>query len=58
MRAALTGKGTSPPIFSMLAVSGREESLARIEGLHILRRSQEASDKREKQVTALTAHWL
>ena len=30
IRAALTGHGTSPPIFSMLAVLGREESLARI----------------------------
>jgi len=30
IRAALTGHGTSPPIFSMLAVLGREESLARL----------------------------
>ncbi len=30
IRAALTGKGTSPPIFSMLAILGREESLVRI----------------------------
>ncbi|HKD21128.1 MAG TPA: hypothetical protein VKB71_03900, partial [Rhizomicrobium sp.] len=30
IRAALTGRGTSPPIFSMLAVLGRTESLVRI----------------------------
>jgi glutamyl-tRNA synthetase len=30
LRAALTGKTTSPPIFDVLAVLGREESLARI----------------------------
>jgi glutamyl-tRNA synthetase len=30
LRAALTGHGTSPPIFSMMAVLGREESLVRI----------------------------
>lgn len=30
VRAALTGHGTSPPIFAMLAVLGREESLARL----------------------------
>jgi glutamyl-tRNA synthetase len=30
IRAALTGRGTSPPIFSMLAVLGRAESLVRI----------------------------
>ena len=30
IRAALTGRGTSPPIFSMLAVLGRPESLVRI----------------------------
>jgi glutamyl-tRNA synthetase len=30
VRAALTGHGTSPPIFSMMAVLGREESLARL----------------------------
>ena len=30
IRAALTGKGTSPPIFSMLAILGREEFLVRI----------------------------
>jgi glutamyl-tRNA synthetase len=30
LRAALTGKTTSPPVFDMLAVLGRDESLARI----------------------------
>ena len=30
LRAAVTGKTTSPPIFSMLAVLGRDESIARI----------------------------
>jgi glutamyl-tRNA synthetase len=30
LRAALTGKATSPPIFDVLSVLGREESLARI----------------------------
>lgn len=30
LRAALTGKTTSPPIFDVLAVLGREESLARL----------------------------
>ena len=30
MRAALTGKANSPPIFDVLAVLGREESLARL----------------------------
>jgi glutamyl-tRNA synthetase len=30
LRAALTGKTTSPPIFDVLAVVGREESLARL----------------------------
>ena len=30
LRAALTGRTTSPPIFDVLAVLGREESLARI----------------------------
>jgi glutamyl-tRNA synthetase len=30
LRAALTGRGTSPGIFDVLAVLGREESLARI----------------------------
>jgi glutamyl-tRNA synthetase len=30
IRAALTGRGTSPPIFSMLAVLGKEESLVRL----------------------------
>jgi glutamyl-tRNA synthetase len=30
IRAALTGKTTSPPVFDMLAVLGREESLARL----------------------------
>ena len=30
LRAALTGRGTSPGIFDVLAVLGREESLGRI----------------------------
>jgi glutamyl-tRNA synthetase len=30
LRAALTGRGTSPPIFAMLEVLGREESLTRL----------------------------
>lgn len=30
IRAALTGRTTSPPVFDMLAVLGREESLARL----------------------------
>jgi glutamyl-tRNA synthetase len=30
LRAALTGRATSPPVFDMLAVLGRDESLARI----------------------------
>jgi glutamyl-tRNA synthetase len=30
LRAALTGRSTSPPVFDVLAVLGREESLARI----------------------------
>ena len=30
LRAALTGRTTSPPIFDVLAVLGREESLARL----------------------------
>ncbi len=30
LRAALTGKSTSPPIFAMLGVLGRDESLARL----------------------------
>ncbi len=30
LRAALTGRTTSPPVFDMLAVLGRDESLARI----------------------------
>ncbi len=30
IRAAVTGRSTSPPIFSMLAILGREESLIRI----------------------------
>jgi glutamyl-tRNA synthetase len=30
MRAALTGQSTSPGIFDVLALLGREESLARI----------------------------
>jgi glutamyl-tRNA synthetase len=31
LRAALTGRATSPPIFDVLAVLGRDESLARID---------------------------
>jgi glutamyl-tRNA synthetase len=36
LRAALTGRTTSPPIFDVLHVLGREESLARIadQGAH------------------------
>ena len=30
LRAALTGKATSPPLFEMLALLGREESLIRL----------------------------
>ncbi len=30
LRAALTGKGNSPPLFDMMAVLGREESLVRL----------------------------
>jgi glutamyl-tRNA synthetase len=30
LRAALTGRTTSPPIFDVLAVLGKEESLARL----------------------------
>jgi glutamyl-tRNA synthetase len=30
LRAALTGKGTSPPIFQVMAVLGREETIIRI----------------------------
>jgi glutamyl-tRNA synthetase len=30
LRAALTGKTTSPPIFDVLTVLGRDESLARL----------------------------
>jgi glutamyl-tRNA synthetase len=30
LRAALTGRGTSPGIFDVLVLLGREESLARI----------------------------
>src|SRR4029079_17422294 len=30
LRAALTGRSTSPPVFDVLAVLGREESLARL----------------------------
>jgi glutamyl-tRNA synthetase len=30
LRAALTGKTTSPPIFDVLAVLGRDESIARL----------------------------
>jgi glutamyl-tRNA synthetase len=30
LRAALTGKSVSPPVFDVLAVLGREEALARI----------------------------
>ena len=32
LRAALTGRSTSPGVFDVLAVLGREESLARIRG--------------------------
>jgi glutamyl-tRNA synthetase len=30
LRAALTGKAVSPPVFDVMAVLGREEALARI----------------------------
>jgi glutamyl-tRNA synthetase len=30
LRAALTGRTVSPPVFDVMAVLGREESLARI----------------------------
>jgi glutamyl-tRNA synthetase len=30
LRAALTGKAASPPLFEMLALLGREESLIRL----------------------------
>jgi glutamyl-tRNA synthetase len=30
LRAALTGRTTSPPIFDVLAVLGKDESLARL----------------------------
>ncbi len=30
LRAALTGKTTSPPLFDVMAVLGREETLARL----------------------------
>jgi glutamyl-tRNA synthetase len=30
LRAALTGKASSPPLFEMLALLGREESLVRL----------------------------
>jgi len=30
LRAALTGRTTSPPIFDVLAVLGRDEALARL----------------------------
>ena len=30
LRAALTGKSVSPPVFDVMAVLGREEALARI----------------------------
>lgn len=33
LRAALTGEGVSPPIFEVLAVLGRDESLGRIEDI-------------------------
>jgi glutamyl-tRNA synthetase len=33
LRAALTGTSTSPPIFDVLDVLGREEALARISDL-------------------------
>ncbi len=35
LRAALTGKTTSPPIFDVLAVLGRDESLARLRDLNL-----------------------
>jgi glutamyl-tRNA synthetase len=38
LRAALTGKTTSPPIFDVLAVLGKEESLSRL-------RDQNAADQ-------------
>ena len=31
LRAALTGRATSPPLFDVMAVLGREESLGRLE---------------------------
>jgi glutamyl-tRNA synthetase len=30
LRAALTGRATSPPIFSVMEILGRSESLARL----------------------------
>ena len=30
LRAALTGKATSPPLFEMMALLGRDESLVRL----------------------------
>jgi glutamyl-tRNA synthetase len=32
LRAALTGRTNSPPIFAMLEVLGRDESILRIKG--------------------------
>ncbi len=40
LRAALTGEGVSPPIFEVLAVLGREESLGRIDD--VLRKTRAA----------------
>lgn len=31
LRAALTGRATSPPVFDVMAVLGREECLVRLE---------------------------
>ena len=36
LRAALTGRSTSPGIFDVLAVLGREESLARLRDAHLV----------------------
>ncbi len=36
IRAALTGRATSPPIFAMLAVLGRDESLTRLRAYAVL----------------------
>ncbi|MBM3564907.1 MAG: glutamate--tRNA ligase [Alphaproteobacteria bacterium] len=40
LRAALTGEGTSPPIFEVMAVLGRDESLGRIDD--VLRKTRAA----------------